>query len=526
MAFCLQCDYIKQVSSEIILIYPPVALPSEPPLGLAMLAAELRTSGAQVEIIDANLESLHHFLDEVAPTPGAQLTTAQHRALKQREQARQQLCGGSAYQNYGRYGSAVSTVCELLGLASARFHPRWRLGLADFQDQTFSPLRSVDLSAAAASGEDHPYRDYFEKLACRLAAKRPRLVGVSLNYLHQALPAMMLAASLRRQLGSTPLLLGGALLSCWRDRLAANSLQPYFDEIIFDSGTSRIWQLLNRPSHNFSSIFPPDYREVKFERYFAPQPIAPLSLSRGCYWSRCNYCPEALAQTKYQAVPHSVTVDFIDQVRQKSGAEFLHFTDSALSPAALEILAAQTWSCQWYGFARFHPRLANPQFVEKLRLAGCQMLQLGLESASPAMLSHLRKGVSSELASRVLRCLADAGIDVFLYVMFGIPGETRADAEATTNFVSAHAQAIKGINTALLNVPQGYLLGSDLAPQPFAGAHCDLSLYVGFSSSRGWQRREARQYMEREFAKEPNIAEIIRRTPPIFGPNHAPFLPR
>ena len=47
---------------------------------------------------------------------------------------------------------------------------------------------------------------------------------------------------------------------------------------------------------------------------------------------------------------------------------------------------------------------------------------------SRRVLARLRKGISLELVGATLRQLADAGIAVYLYVMFGVPGETRDDA--------------------------------------------------------------------------------------------------
>ena len=47
---------------SIVLIYPPVAKPGEPPAGIARLAGALRQNDIQCKVIDANIE---HFVFEI-----------------------------------------------------------------------------------------------------------------------------------------------------------------------------------------------------------------------------------------------------------------------------------------------------------------------------------------------------------------------------------------------------------------------------------------------------------------------------
>jgi hypothetical protein len=210
-------------------------------------------------------------------------------------------------------------------------------------------------------------------------------------------------------------------------------------------------------------------------------------------------------------------------VRRGSGAGLLHLTDAALPPSSLERLAEQRWEARWYGFTRFFPLLGRPGFARRLRRGGCEMLQLGLESASPRVLQRLNKGIDPGRAAGILRRLADAGIAVYLYIMFGVPGETRRDAEQTLEFVARHAGEISFLHTSLLNLPLASPPEPDLRLSPYPGDH-DLNFYCGFASDGGWERKQARLFLERELARHPQVAPILRRTPRIFGANHAPFM--
>lgn len=488
-----------------------------------MLTAQLRALGFRATVIDANAEALEHLVRSVPEGAGA--TTAEQRALRGRGRALGQLRSWSGYQHLDRYRTAVRDLTQVLGLVSPKASASpVRVGLANYLDDTLSPLSTGDLRQAAAAPETSPFLPYFRDLAQRIAALAPRLVGLSVNYLHQALPALTLAGLLHEQLPAVPVWMGGGLLSCWRGRIAADALQPFVDRLVFGDGVTPLLAALG-PSHAAFDPTPaaPDYSDLPWPLYLSPERIAPVSLSRGCVWGRCNYCPEALAEAQHHPVPPPLARAMVDDVRRSSSAGLLHLTDSTIPPATLAELAQQRWSARWYGFTRFSADLGRPDFCALVRRSGCTMLQLGLESASPRVLRRLRKGINVDHASTALRCLADAGVGVYLYLMFGTPGETREDALATLDFVAAHARCISYLNTSLLNLPLGSPVEEEVSLVPLDRGRHDLSLYTGFAHPEGWDRRAARRFLEREFARVPEISALLRRTPPIFGANHAPF---
>ena len=64
-----------------LLIYPPVTRPCEPPAGIARLSAALKASGVKTSVLDANLEGLLHILQ----APVEQNDTWSRRAANSRE---------------------------------------------------------------------------------------------------------------------------------------------------------------------------------------------------------------------------------------------------------------------------------------------------------------------------------------------------------------------------------------------------------------------------------------------------------
>jgi len=67
-----------------------------------------------------------------------------------------------------------------------------------------------------------------------------------------------------------------------------------------------------------------------------------------------------------------------------------------------------------------------------MKRAGCECVQLGVESGSPRILSQLGKAISPLQAERAASIVRKAGISLSVYLISDVPGETAADRDATT----------------------------------------------------------------------------------------------
>jgi hypothetical protein len=65
--------------------------------------------------------------------------------------------------------------------------------------------------------------------------------------------------------------------------------------------------------------------------------------------------------------------------------------------------------------------------------------------------------------------------------------------------------------------PEAAAYGMEAAPAD------DLSLYTPFRHPQGWDRHRVRRFVTGEFSRDPLVAAILRRDPPLFTSNHAPF---
>jgi radical SAM superfamily enzyme YgiQ (UPF0313 family) len=149
------------------------------------------------------------------------------------------------------------------------------------------------------------------------------------------------------------------------------------------------------------------------------------------------------------------------------------------------------------------------------------MLKLGLESGNQDVLDSMHKGIDLAMVADALTALKSAGIGTYVYLLFGTPSESIIEARHTLDFIVDHAGAITFLNLAIFNMPVCSQEAATLEVSSFSEG--DLSLYTDFVHPHGWDRQAIRRFLDREFKRHPAVADILRRDPPHFTSNHAPF---
>jgi hypothetical protein len=498
-----------------LLIYPPVAKPCEPPAGLAYLAGALRGNDLPCTLLDANHEGQFFVLGSAAEPND----TWGRRAFRSLEANLAGLRSHELYTNPDRYQRAVADVNRVLELAGQG--KNIALSLANYQDKGLSPLRSVDLLRAAENPDENIFYSYFAKrLQEILAAERPALLGFSLNYLSQAIPTFAMIGFAKQIAPALPVVLGGGLITSWLSNPAwQNPFGGLIDHLVEGPGAKALIRLLGGqdrlPHHS------PDFSGLPLGDYLSPGFIVPYAASSGCYWNKCSFCPEKAEKNPYSAPSPERVLPDIDVLTQRTSAVMLHFLDNAISPVLLKALAARPQPAEWYGFARINAALADVDYCRALRRSGCIMLKLGLESGDQDVLDSMAKGIDLAMVAEALAALKSAGIGTYVYLLFGTPSESIRQARHTLDFVVEHADAITFLNLAIFNMPVCSPEADTLEISSFSEG--DLSLYTDFVHPHGWDRQAIRRFLDREFKRHPAVAAILRRDPPHFTSNHAPF---
>ena len=499
-----------------ILIHPPVAKPCEPPAGIAKLCGALNDHRVRYRVLDANLEGLVSLLKTSPASPD----TWSRRAARHLPKHLASLSCWEGYQDGSRYRRAIKDLNRLLELAAQSSCVR--LGLANYQHEDLSPARSADLIRAAENPEDNPFYPYFKKrLTDYLKSEQPSIIGVSLNYLTQALCTFAMIGFLWREYPRVKLVLGGGLVTSWmRNPHWQNPFKGLVDHLVAGPGEASLLSLMGVLQFG-DNHFRPNYDSLPVRDYFAPGPILPYSSSSGCYWNKCSFCPERAEGNSYYAIPVEEAIDDLLYLVDKHQPVLLHLLDNAISPSLMKEICKRPPGAPWYGFARITKHLADPDFCLALKQSGCVMLKLGLESGEQGVLDSLQKGINLEEASLALRNLRKVGIATYVYLLFGTPPEGLIEARRTLGFIVEHQDCIGFLNLAIFNMP---IYGPEVEQMETRTFYeGDLSLYTSFNHPKAWSRQLIRQFLDKEFRRHPAIAPILRRDPPVFTSNHAPF---
>ena len=230
---------MTQPKKPVLLLHPPVAKPCEPPAGIARLVGALNHDEIPCTAVDLNLEGLLSLI-------GGSVTAADRwtqRAVRGLSKNLSRIRSLTTYQSFDRYQRAVADVNRVLERSTPS--PEVQLSLANYQDRRRSPVSSSDLIQAAENPAENPFFPYFEeRLSALMATEEPTLVGISMNYLSQALCTFAIVGFLRSRFPEIAIVLGGGLVTSWMRRPGwHNPFRGLVDHLVAGAGESTLLAL-------------------------------------------------------------------------------------------------------------------------------------------------------------------------------------------------------------------------------------------------------------------------------------------
>lgn len=164
-----------------------------------------------------------------------------------------------------------------------------------------------------------------------------------------------------------------------------------------------------------------------------------ISTSRGCP-SACRFCssPTFWGRTVRTRSPASVVDEFRFQ-RQQFGMLYLSLRDDTftadrrrtieLCQRLLEQRVNLFWNCQT------RVEAVDEEVLIWMKRAGCECIQLGVESGSPRILQELGKRITPEQVISACDAVHRVGLQLSIYLIAGVPDESTADRQATLKLV-------------------------------------------------------------------------------------------
>jgi len=297
-----------------------------------------------------------------------------------------------------------------------------------------------------------------------LLAFKPDLIGIS-QWTHNRHSSLELAGICRHLLPESTIIMGGGHATfCYEDILTEGS--PV-DIVVLGEAESTLLELAARLSSGveWQSISGVAFRRKGTIVVTAPRqnlddldrlplPARYLDRSvgvdlelqsefivttRGCP-STCYFCssPDFWGKKVRFRSPGAI-VEEIQYIRQKYGLIYFSIRDDTFTADRRRVLEFCSllqqqevnilWNCQSRVTA------IDEELVVEMKRAGCECIQLGVESGSPRVLQQLGKKIAPAQIEQACVMIREIGINLSIYLISDIPGETNDDIQQTIELV-------------------------------------------------------------------------------------------
>lgn len=187
----------------------------------------------------------------------------------------------------------------------------------------------------------------------------------------------------------------------------------------------------------------PAYDLIPLKKYFSPQsikkPFMSMITSRGCPY-KCIFCDvHAVFGRKYRFHSPERVVEEMQYLIDRFHIKEVMFKDSEFTlrqervekicDLILEKKISIVWSC--------NSRVGSVSLplLQKMRRAGCRVVQFGVESGDQKILDVLKKRITIEQIKETFRSSRKAGLKTLAAIMIGNPGETKRSIEKTVELI-------------------------------------------------------------------------------------------
>jgi len=163
-------------------------------------------------------------------------------------------------------------------------------------------------------------------------------------------------------------------------------------------------------------------------RYRREGGMANVQTKRGCPFT-CSYCTYPLLEGRSVRLrPVGGIIAELRELAERHGIDYVYFVDDIFNypPGfALELCRAMAGAdigIQWSAF--INPAFMTRELLTAMVAAGCDGVEFGTDSGSPAMLQSLGKSFHTGHIRESSRLCRDLGVDFAHYLLFGGPGES------------------------------------------------------------------------------------------------------
>lgn len=330
---------------------------------------------------------------------------------------------------------------------------------------------------------------YIERLPSIQEIETSKYVVFSISFESQLIPALLIAAQLRRQ-RKISVIFGGSFFYNYAEAflkiLSALDLVDCLvtgpgERILEAIGRDGIWKtassglftastvfgktlLRQKPKEHCPEVYLPDFTDLNFAHYFSPAKAFPYMIRNICYYGGCRFCNGDRDCGTVQSKGIKRAFLSMSEIARRCDIHNVYIVDAGLSPRDLWTISAMEAPIPflWIANARFEKELDRVDLIQGLPRKGCRMLRFGLESGSQRILDLMNKGTEVSVAISILQKLHSVGILTHVYLMFGYLGETKVDRAETLRFLEQNRSNIDSYSVSIFQPIPGTPVYEDI----------------------------------------------------------------
>lgn len=335
----------------------------------------------------------------------------------------------------------------------------------------------------------NPTKEFVKETVEKIKNSGTKGVGISINLPEQLFSGLHLAYLLKKET-NIHINIGGCFFECFYKEITnlKELFGTYFDSISISDNTCTCTDLIKyldgeMELNESANIIYVENNEIKVNRsekkipfidlpvqsfgnytkedYLLPELILPIKTSVSCYWGKCIFCECSASDTKYEVKPVERVVEEIEYLSAKYKTKYFCFWDNAIHPQYAkrlsELLIKKKLNIKYSIYARLEDEF-DYKTLKKLKKSGCLIIHYGLDSASEKILKYINKGITLNIAEKVIKNTHKAGINNFVYLILGHPTETVEDLENDIAFVKKLNNKI----SFLYVIPQVFFRGTSI----------------------------------------------------------------
>ena len=163
--------------------------------------------------------------------------------------------------------------------------------------------------------------------------------------------------------------------------------------------------------------------------------VASMQTSRGCP-SKCTFCDIRLTRFRFRSAED--VLKEIEYLKSRGINEFFLVDDQFTSNKERVLSLCKLLIDKKVGIKfKISSRIdrVDSEMLYALEKAGCYRIHYGIESGSQRLLDYMEKEITLEQIRETVKNTKKAGIEIFAYMMIGIPTETKEDIKKSMDLI-------------------------------------------------------------------------------------------